>query len=154
MSMDIILDFVLIVNNLQKNSENIFFVLTWAHELNIIKAEYFSIRENQERKNDMLFSSQSATLNQRLGLDRAIDVMIEAGYPCIDISLFNHNDYLFADDWQDTARRIRHQVDAHGVIFNQAQPPLAADMITIQPFWYRNFLVYSPFVKSWESVRS
>lgn len=121
--MDIILDFVLIVNNLQKSSENIFFVLTWAHELNIIKAEYFSIRENQERKNDMLFSSQSATLNQRLGLDRAIDVMIEAGYPCIDISLFNHNDYLFADDWQDTARRIRHQVDAHGVIFNQAHAP-------------------------------
>ena len=71
----------------------------------------------------MLFSSQSSTLNRRLGLEKAIDVMMDAGYPCIDISLFDHNEYLFADDWKDIAQNIRQKVDARGVFFNQAHAP-------------------------------
>ena len=71
----------------------------------------------------MLFSSQSSTLNRRLGLEKAIEFMMDAGYPCIDISLFNHNEYLFADNWKDIAQNIRQKVDARGVFFNQAHAP-------------------------------
>ena len=71
----------------------------------------------------MLFSSQNSTLNRRLGLEGSLDVMMGAGYPCIDISLFSHNEYLFRDDWQETARRLREKADAKGVLFNQAHAP-------------------------------
>ena len=71
----------------------------------------------------MLFSSQTEALNHRLGIVQAIDVMMDAGYPCIDVSLFSRNEYLFADDWQDTARTLRKRADDRGVIFNQAHAP-------------------------------
>ena len=71
----------------------------------------------------MLFSSQSSTLNRRLGLEKAVDVMMDVGYPCIDISLFDHNEYLFAENWKDIAHNIRQKVDARGVFFNQAHAP-------------------------------
>ena len=71
----------------------------------------------------MLYSSQNATLNCRIGLERSVDVMMDAGYPCIDLSLFSHNEYLFEDGWQETARRLREKADARGVLFNQAHAP-------------------------------
>lgn len=71
----------------------------------------------------MLYSSQNSTLNRRLGLERSVDVMMDAGYPCIDVSMFSSNEYLFEDGWRETARCLREKADARGVVFNQAHAP-------------------------------
>lgn len=71
----------------------------------------------------MLYSSQTSHLTARLGIDAAIDTMLEAGYPALDISLFGANGFLFADDWQETAARLRAKADARGAVFNQAHAP-------------------------------
>lgn len=71
----------------------------------------------------MLFSSQTATLNHRVGLDRAIDLMIDAGFPCIDVSLFTHIPFLYEDGWKEVAQEMRRKANARGVTFNQAHAP-------------------------------
>ena len=71
----------------------------------------------------MLFSSQTERLNHRVGIERTVELMIDAGFPCIDISMFSSNEFLFCDDWEAIARRLRQMADARGVIFNQAHAP-------------------------------
>ena len=55
----------------------------------------------------MLYSCQTATLSSRAGIFYAVDTLIDAGYPAIDISLFCHNAYLFEDNWRETAQELR-----------------------------------------------
>lgn len=71
----------------------------------------------------MLYSCQTSYLAARFGLTAAVDALMDAGYPALDISLFGSNDYLFADDWQETAKALRDRAAARGVIFNQAHAP-------------------------------
>lgn len=70
----------------------------------------------------MLFSTQTDYLAYYLGLDKAIEVLIDAGYPALDLSMF-HTDRLFVDGWEDQARRLRAYADERGVVFNQAHAP-------------------------------
>ena len=71
----------------------------------------------------MLYSCQTATLSSRAGIFYAVDTLIDAGYPAIDISLFCHNAYLFEDNWRETAQELRARAKARGVVFNQAHAP-------------------------------
>ncbi len=62
------------------------------------------------------------------GLDRAIDMMLDAGYTGIDISLFSH-DFAYLDDagWPERAKELRAKVEARGAVFNQAHAPFGGD---------------------------
>ncbi len=71
----------------------------------------------------MLFSSQTEGLNHRFGIMQAVDIMMDAGYPAIDMSLFSRNEFLFTEDWRNTALRLKEKADSRGVIFNQAHAP-------------------------------
>ena len=71
----------------------------------------------------MLFSTQTQKMVETFGLFEGIQVLIDAGYPALDLTMFNCNDYLYQDDWQDTAKKLREMADKHGVIFNQAHAP-------------------------------
>ncbi len=71
----------------------------------------------------MLFSCQTSTLNSRFGIRTAVKTLIKAGFPAIDISCFGHNQFLFTDDWQDTAKELRESAKACGAVFNQAHAP-------------------------------
>lgn len=71
----------------------------------------------------MLFSSQSETLCRVFGIEKAVEIMMDAGYSAIDISMFSHNDYIFADNWRETAAHLRAMADSRGVVFNQAHAP-------------------------------
>ena len=64
----------------------------------------------------MLYSCQTATLSSRAGIFYAVDTLIDAGYPAIDISLFCHNAYLFEDNWRETAQELRARAKARGVV--------------------------------------
>ena len=71
----------------------------------------------------MIFSSQTEFLAPRYGLERAVDMLIEAGYPAIDISMFDINACPFTDDYREIAERIKERAYAHGVKFIQAHAP-------------------------------
>ena len=71
----------------------------------------------------MLFSSQTEFLAPKYGVERAVDMLIEAGYPAIDISMFDTSACPFTDDYQKIAHRLRAKADSVGVRFIQAHAP-------------------------------
>ena len=57
------------------------------------------------------------------GLERGLELMMDAGFPAIDLNLGDNNEYLFREDWRETADRIKALADRRGVVFNQAHAP-------------------------------
>ena len=71
----------------------------------------------------MLYSCQTCHLASRLGINAAVDAMLDAGYPALDISLFGNNGFMLAEDWRDTAKALRVKAETRGAVFNQAHAP-------------------------------
>ncbi len=71
----------------------------------------------------MLFSATTGGLIGPFDLETTVRIMMDAGFPCIDLSLCPPNDYLFADDWKETADRLLAMTGERGVTFNQAHAP-------------------------------
>ena len=71
----------------------------------------------------MLYSCQTCHLASRLGIHAAVDAMLDAGYPALDISLFGNNGFMLADDWRETAKALRAKAETRGAVFNQAHAP-------------------------------
>ena len=65
----------------------------------------------------MIFSNQTEFLGEKYGLVRAVEMMIEAGYPAIDISMFDVKACPFTDDYREVAARLKAMADAAGVKF-------------------------------------
>ena len=74
----------------------------------------------------MKLSSDTMTLRKRFGNERAIHILADAGFSCIDITLddiveesspWRKNNYL------ETARHLRSVADQRNMIFNQAHAP-------------------------------
>ena len=71
----------------------------------------------------MLYSCQTCHLASRLGIHAAVEAMLDAGYPALDISLFGNNGFMLAEDWRDTAKALRAKAEVRGAVFNQAHAP-------------------------------
>ena len=71
----------------------------------------------------MLYSCQTCHVASRLGIHAAVDAMLDAGYPALDISLFGNNGFMLADDWKETAQALRDKAETRGAVFNQAHAP-------------------------------
>lgn len=72
----------------------------------------------------MLFSNQTEFLAKKYGLVRAVEMMIEAGYPAIDITMWDTSACPFTDDYREVAATIKAMADEAGVKFVQAHAPL------------------------------
>lgn len=72
----------------------------------------------------MLFSTNINIVTARgdVGLYRGIEMLMDAGFPALDLSLFDY-DFVMADDYKETAKKLKSLVDSRGVIFNQAHAP-------------------------------
>lgn len=87
----------------------------------------------------MLFSTQTMFLANKYGLVRAVEMLIEAGYPAIDISMFDLKSCPFTDDYREVAKALRDMADKAGVRFIQAHAPFGRydvyvnDMIPLFP---------------------
>ena len=74
----------------------------------------------------MLLSTQNHTLVRHFGHMGAIDVMKEAGYDAIDLSLFcmaNDSDVFCGDDYRARVAEIRAYAEERGLRFNQSHTP-------------------------------
>ena len=74
----------------------------------------------------MLFSNQTEFLGGKYGLVRAVEMMIEAGYPAIDISMFDIHACPFTDDYREVADTLNAMAAETGVKFVQAHAPFGA----------------------------
>ena len=71
----------------------------------------------------MIFATQTDFLARKYGLVRAVEMLIEAGYPAIDISMYYTDTCPFTDDYREVAAKLRAMADKAGVKFVQAHAP-------------------------------
>lgn len=71
----------------------------------------------------MLFSNQTEFLSGKYGLVRAVEMMIEAGYPAIDITMWDVKACPFTDDYREVAATLKAMAEPAGVKFVQAHAP-------------------------------
>ncbi len=71
----------------------------------------------------MLLSTQTHVAVSKYGLFEGIRLLMEAGYPALDLTMFADNGYLLEPDMKSTAQRLKTMADERGVVFNQAHAP-------------------------------
>ena len=71
----------------------------------------------------MLFSTTTDYLERKYGLEGAVKMLIDAGFPAIDIFMFDTKMSVFSEDYKATAKNILEIAKEKGVIFNQAHAP-------------------------------
>ena len=71
----------------------------------------------------MLFSNQTEFLARKYGLVRAVEMMIEAGYPAIDITMWDTKACPFTDNYREVAAVLNGIAARTGVKFVQAHAP-------------------------------
>lgn len=74
----------------------------------------------------MLYSTQTLTVMRRFGMRRAVEMIADAGFPAIDISIYNSDeDIRFVTDegYLDFAGELVDFAKSRGIVFNQAHAP-------------------------------
>lgn len=72
----------------------------------------------------MLFSTQDHIMVQRFGQETGDKLLMDAGYPAIDISFFGDlYTYIFEEDYKERAAKMQSYANSRGVIYNQAHAP-------------------------------
>ena len=74
----------------------------------------------------MIFSTSTGHLSKKFGLIKAIEMIIEAGYPAIDLSMYYQDPEIFGDNYLEVAKTIRKMADDAGVRFVQAHAPFSS----------------------------
>lgn len=71
----------------------------------------------------MLFSTQTHILADKYGLETAVEMLVKAGYPALDVSIFDRNAVPFTTDYREVAARLKAKADSLCVKFIQAHAP-------------------------------
>ena len=72
----------------------------------------------------MLFSTETASTIKKLGIEKGIETLMDAGFTALDMSFFlSLPDFYNAPDAKELAKKLRAMADARGVVFNQAHAP-------------------------------
>ncbi len=71
----------------------------------------------------MLHSTQTLIPAKQFGIKRAVEIILDAGFPAIDITMHAPADFFLTDDYKQTAAELRAMTDARGAVFNQAHAP-------------------------------
>lgn len=71
----------------------------------------------------MLYSTQTLHFARVFGIRRAVDMIIEAGFPAIDISIDLEGEAILDGDYVSLAKELRRRADDAGVRFIQAHAP-------------------------------
>ena len=55
----------------------------------------------------MLYSSQTSTVVKKFGIKEGIAVLADAGYPCLDLGIYDYTDNLRQGNWRELAKEYR-----------------------------------------------
>lgn len=76
----------------------------------------------------MLLSTQTGHTVSRFGFEEGVKILHDAGYDCLDLSLFemirDESPYV-AGDWRALVRERRRYADENGIRFNQSHAPFS-----------------------------
>ena len=76
----------------------------------------------------MLISTQTGHSVGRFGFEKGVQTLKDAGYDCLDLSLFEmiRDDSAYvAGDWRALVKERKAYCDANGIIFNQSHAPFS-----------------------------
>lgn len=74
----------------------------------------------------LLLSTQTLLPAKKFGLEKAIDLICDAGFEAIDLSMFDilkPQSEFFGDGYLEFAKQLKQKANSRGVIFNQAHAP-------------------------------
>ncbi len=71
----------------------------------------------------MIYSTNVFYPIKYFGVEAGIKMLMDAGFPALDMSFFDDYSFAFGADGIALAKRLRAGADARGVVFNQAHAP-------------------------------
>ena len=74
----------------------------------------------------MLYSTNTHVVAKRFGIVKAVEMIVEAGFPAIDVSIMNSWEdiaFVMDDNAPALARELSDIASSHGVVFNQSHAP-------------------------------
>ena len=74
----------------------------------------------------MLYSTNTPSLIPRVPIYEGLDMIIGAGFPLIDFTLYSYYDFVFENNYRETAKNIRRHVENKGVFINQSHAPFCS----------------------------
>lgn len=74
----------------------------------------------------MILSTQTDYLGRKFGEERAIDIIADAGFDAVDLTLFGMKDdasVFCSEGYKEYARKLKANAQSRGLFFNQAHAP-------------------------------
>ena len=71
----------------------------------------------------MIYSTTLDTLALDFGREKGIEIIANAGFPAIDLTLFRDVSFAFSSDWKDNVKKYKEIAEKNNVFFNQAHAP-------------------------------
>ena len=74
----------------------------------------------------MILSTQTDYLGRKFGEERAIEIIAEAGFDAVDLSMFGMKDdssVFLKNNYKEFAEKLKETAQSKGVFFNQAHAP-------------------------------
>ena len=71
----------------------------------------------------MLHSTQTLIAEKHFGIKRTVEMLLDAGFPAIDLTMHSPANFFLEDNYKETAAQLRAMAEARGAMFNQAHAP-------------------------------
>ena len=71
----------------------------------------------------MLYSTNTEFIKDGIDLFEGLDLILGAGFPALDFSVFWDYDYILGDGYKEKAGEIRRFVEDRGAVVNQIHAP-------------------------------
>ena len=72
----------------------------------------------------MLFANYTSWLSERFGVEKSVEMIADAGFPAVDISMMKLPDPPFCEDWRELAKRLNTLAEKRGITYIQAHAPV------------------------------
>ena len=74
----------------------------------------------------MLYSTNTPSIIPRVPIFEGLDMIIDAGFPLIDFTLYSYYDFALDGSYRETAKNIRRHVENRGAAINQSHAPFCS----------------------------
>lgn len=72
----------------------------------------------------MLFAQNTSYLTSKFGVEKTVNMLADAGFPAIDITMLDPCDPPFCENWRDLAHRLNDIAKERGITYIQAHAPV------------------------------
>lgn len=72
----------------------------------------------------MLFAQNTSFLTAKFGVEKTVNMLADAGFPAVDITMTDPCDPPLCKDWRGMAKRLKDIADERGITYIQAHAPV------------------------------